>query len=286
MLAPFAASVATLTAAALLVALPLLAAPAIAQGPTPMADPLTYEECIRKQRELRAEAKTAGDQAWEIVKQLTTRGFVKNAESEALYRRARDLRDMAMQLRCMWRPPNPDASAANQNEQYRAINVATGLLARGATMQFSMPIRTIIRNQLKQVRSHNSTLMQKVAQVERDVAAATAQPHQSILEAGTYTGRLSGTTSMSRWTKSDHDVVVNADLTYTIGATAEQKRANRGQLTRMGRDTLSFEDALAKCPYRGQMRFSEDRRTLEMTMWFSANSDCDPGSARGVYVRR
>jgi hypothetical protein len=74
-----------------------------------LTTPMPYEQCVARQRQLREEARQAGDRAWSIVKSLPGVQFVSR-ESNEWYRRAKELHDMADRMKCIWRPNRDDKS--------------------------------------------------------------------------------------------------------------------------------------------------------------------------------
>src|SRR5262245_33724575 len=99
-------------AAGCCLALEALHIPLVAAQVTP-STPLTYEECIRKQKEFRDQAKQAGNRAWEIVKAAAGAVF-STRESRELYDRADQLHKMADQLKCVWRAGRGDQTAKSR----------------------------------------------------------------------------------------------------------------------------------------------------------------------------
>ena len=152
-----------------------------------IATPLTFQDCLQRQRDLRAEAKQASDRAWDIVGRIVGWG---NTESKALYQKANELREAASALHCAYHPDKAPSDASEiQEKSDKSIN----LLAKGIkagpeeastitnkiikfgtdhaieesvldklTITPSTELKEYIQDRLKDVEAHNRTVMSQL----------------------------------------------------------------------------------------------------------------------------
>ena len=160
-----------------------------------IATPLTFQDCLQRQRELRAEASQTSNRAWNIVKQIVGAG---NSESNALYEKANELRAAASALHCAY---HPDKVPSDASEVQEKSDMGINLLAKGIkagpeeassitnkviklgvdhvieesvlgklTVTPSTELKEYIQDRLKDVEAHNNTVM---SQFDKTGAAIT-----------------------------------------------------------------------------------------------------------------
>jgi hypothetical protein len=108
--------------------------------------PLTFEQCLQRQKELREQAKTAGDHAWAIVGALSGAQF-SSPESNSLYQKASELGEQANALKCAWHPQSPEA--AKDGDKLKQISDVASVLRSAATSAEPLTAGGFVNDKLK-----------------------------------------------------------------------------------------------------------------------------------------
>lgn len=136
--------------------------------------PVSLEDCLRKRAELAAEAKKAGDKAWDVIMRLPGAQFV-SAEAHRLYALADQYRKAADKMRCLFQPDKGHQSSKDKAIDRAIEEIAKRALKDGPNAANAL-ISDYIRKQLKVVETHKSHIMDRLAEVERGVASLPIDP--------------------------------------------------------------------------------------------------------------
>lgn len=237
--------------------------------------PMAYEECIQRQRQLREEAKRAGDRAWSIIMAINE---FSSPESNEWYRRATELHKLADKMKCIRNPNSGDKSARR-----KAASRTVEMLAKLATRNHAQPIGKYIHDRIREVQNHSNAMMTKVDKLQRDVAAqkisSAPQPSPqpaAVNIAGTYVGNFQGNATDAA--RRGFRITINRDMSYSSTVVRYY-----GQLRRRNTNTYSIEgfDGDNRCRVTGTVTVTQNGRVLS---WQSRY--CTNNSTHGIFTRQ